>query len=707
MKKIIFSFALILLIIASSITAAAAGDGSEFNILIIGGKSSRDCSYYLKNLMTANGVGGDVYNLFSDNSKIADHWRNTVNDNNYYDVYKNNVKQSGKKSVRSITETVDFDAVVFERTSGMFGEKDLFFPYASYFEQYIAEKCPNAELFLNSGWAYPMEYTGAIFSYYSNDTKTMSAKITSAANYFIDNMDNCKLINTNLAVEYMRDSGQFSSTSLMFDATVPSSANPSHIFYRPNNKTKLVLAGKYYKAITGKSPSDASLNSVSGVSFTDSELATVSKAVNFAGEKIPIKDGSSITFTYEGTTLKFSGKGSINLNLTDANYTTRPWDEYKDKATDLVIGEGITLIAGRSFRDFSALKSITLPNSLTKISAWAFKDIGTGNGVVTSVNIPSGTAVDANSFNRTSKNEIRLFFAERTGSAALSSNPFGTGTLVRATLVYEGSNEEFIKSIKDVTLTTMANKTTVLYDPSTDTLTIGKKGDMADLTEEALSGMPWAGYADRCVNLVIEDGATFVGKRCFKYFTKLSNVTLPEGITGIGAEAFENSKVTLWNLPSTLVYTTNKNHLEGIRISGDRTYVIYPGSDDISGLFKIAADNADVHIYTPAGSALYGKAIADCTPTYHVLTDGINNIGGKYAAVYNTGASDAEGYIIDAQYTEGKGSLVSASVKPIGVPAGLVRCVKLSGREKDTIVRSIFCFKDNMITPEYNNVNFN
>lgn len=458
-----------------------------------------------------------------------------------------------------------------------------------------------------------------------------------------------------------------------------------------NNKIKLVFAEGTTAEYIGAEIFSSNSNPKGTVTLvyagSNEDFADSLNTVNATNRTVVLYDTTSNTLTVNGT-------GAL-ADLTTNNYTTRAWNKYIG-AKYLVIGEGITSIGRYNFAEFSGLRNVTLPETLTTIKPFAFKNIG-GNAEV-SVNIPGGTEAQTQSFNCSAKTNVKLIFAERTNNTPLSSTVFtSTNTNGIATLVYEGTNETFINSINAVKA---GNKTVVLYNPTTNTLTVGKNGELTGFNDGEHTNRAWEKYANKCEKLVIADGTTGMGKRCFKDFTNLSTVVLPEGITRVNSYAFENTNVSVWNLPASLVTPPDGNAVKGFVISS-KAYIVYPGTDDISGCFDIA-ENADVNIYTLANSAFCKE-----DENYHILTPGINNLGGEYAAVYNTGDAAVEGNIIDAQYTADKESLVTASVKPISVPAGVVRCTGLDAKNANTVVRGIFCFDNDMITPIYNNVSFN
>ena len=74
---------------------------------------------------------------------------------------------------------------------------------------------------------------------------------------------------------------------------------------------------------------------------------------------------------YDDRVMLLSGTGSTG----NYNNSKRPWAEYEDSFSDVVVGEGITKLGDRTFYAYKkVLKSITLPNTLEYIGASVFSD---------------------------------------------------------------------------------------------------------------------------------------------------------------------------------------------------------------------------------------------------------------------------------------------------------------------------------------------
>lgn len=92
------------------------------------------------------------------------------------------------------------------------------------------------------------------------------------------------------------------------------------------------------------------------------------------------------------------------------------------------------------------------------------------------------------------------------------------------------------------------------YDADTSTLTIAGSGRMSDYSP---GEMPWYQYKSNIRNIQINEGVTYIGEHAFYHIrsnddTKLTAISLPEGLTEIAAAAFGYCRIETLNLPSTL-----------------------------------------------------------------------------------------------------------------------------------------------------------
>ena len=90
------------------------------------------------------------------------------------------------------------------------------------------------------------------------------------------------------------------------------------------------------------------------------------------------------TVTYSSGVLTISGTGAM------ANYTAadkQPWYSYVSSITSVVVETGVTHIGNNSFRDFTSMTSVSLPDGLETIGNFAF--YGCTNASFTSITIPA------------------------------------------------------------------------------------------------------------------------------------------------------------------------------------------------------------------------------------------------------------------------------------------------------------------------------
>ncbi|MBP0988994.1 MAG: leucine-rich repeat domain-containing protein, partial [Oscillospiraceae bacterium] len=74
------------------------------------------------------------------------------------------------------------------------------------------------------------------------------------------------------------------------------------------------------------------------------------------------------------------------------------------------------------------------------------------------------------------------------------------------------------------------------FDEDTKTLTLTGTGRMNDYSD--YQGLPWVDHLLRAEHLVIGDGITAIGSFAFNFLGNIREITLPDSVTEIGANAF-------------------------------------------------------------------------------------------------------------------------------------------------------------------------
>lgn len=115
--------------------------------------------------------------------------------------------------------------------------------------------------------------------------------------------------------------------------------------------------------------------------------------------------GSSVNWSYDTNTkqLTISGSGDIKNYSVITIFDRVPWYDYRNECTSLVIGEGVTGIGDRAFYQMSALKSASLPSTLTVISDYAFAECTN----LSEINLPPNlTTIRAYAFNKSGITQV-------------------------------------------------------------------------------------------------------------------------------------------------------------------------------------------------------------------------------------------------------------------------------------------------------------
>ena len=126
-------------------------------------------------------------------------------------------------------------------------------------------------------------------------------------------------------------------------------------------------------------------------------MAMATFTVSVFAEAQPIGDSDATWELTDGNAvLTIGGTGDMpNFSFTDSASDTRPWKDYKDSITSVVIGNGITSIGKKSFLGFSNLTDISIPNTVTMINQHAFNECTS----LTSVELPNAlTHIYGNAF---------------------------------------------------------------------------------------------------------------------------------------------------------------------------------------------------------------------------------------------------------------------------------------------------------------------
>ena len=240
-----------------------------------------------------------------------------------------------------------------------------------------------------------------------------------------------------------------------------------------------------------------------------------------------IGNGIAYMITKDGT-LWIHGNGA----MPDLSANQTPWNGYSDEITKLVIGEGILSVGRCAFYGLSALKNVTLPQSLTVIDEYGFY----GCSSLTAVTLPKNLYyIGAYAFRRTAMTSIE---SDTDGWTVNGS----TTALEPTALTKTEYKKPFMRTPREsgtVIAEGRFGKTNALYWKLTDTglLTISGEGKMPTFSS---NGAPWSEYRSVIRAVKVEDGVTSVGRCALHTSRPLTEISLPNSLTEIQEYAFYN-----------------------------------------------------------------------------------------------------------------------------------------------------------------------
>lgn len=257
--------------------------------------------------------------------------------------------------------------------------------------------------------------------------------------------------------------------------------------------------GYYWSSTQGTSSKTAYLMRISDTKIEVNEDQRVDN-VNvrlFYEVEISGNTNSSVRWklNFLTNTLTFEGTGSTSSTSMSNTYN---WEDYKDRISNVVFGEGITEISEGCFMGMN-IESVSFPSTLKTINRTAFKNCVK----IKEVTLPASlTNIYSDSFS---------------GCTNLTKLTYGAGT-------------------REVLRAYLTNVTTVVLPNS-----VTKIGSSAFYQCAKLQ------------SIVIPDGVTEIGKYAFEGCSNLLSIDIPNNVTKIGEAAFNGcSNLQELNLPTSM-----------------------------------------------------------------------------------------------------------------------------------------------------------
>lgn len=289
---------------------------------------------------------------------------------------------------------------------------------------------------------------------------------------------------------------------------------------------------------------------------------------------------------YDNRVMLLSGIGSTGKY----NNSKRPWAEYEDSFSDVVVGEGITELGDKTFNAYKkVLKSITLPNTLEYIGASVFSDCtalteiklpntsltGIGNSAfggctgIKHFHIPATVKfTHYNNSEYDKRNRISNSFSACLGIETITVDWMSTYYRCEDGILYnlDKSAIIFVYALDSTTLT--IPKTVISIQSSAlDTCTELERFECEEgsVYYTAADGVLYANTSQGKMlvmapkklagKLVVPDDVTIVRQNAFNSCTLLTEVQLPASLTKIDGATFRFcSSLAKINIPESVTY---------------------------------------------------------------------------------------------------------------------------------------------------------
>ncbi len=346
--------------------------------------------------------------------------------------------------------------------------------------------------------------------------------------------------------------------------------------------------------------------------------------------------GTGVTYSLtDDGVLTISGSGA----MTDyANVGSRPWnsDSYRNQITSVVIESGVTSIGSNAFYGCTNLASVGIFTSVTTIGNNAFE----GCSSLTAIVVPASvTSIGANAFKSCSSlAKVNIFAYDPMTSCGDNAFDGASDGLKIYVPNFKGEDYEtgwpaYASNIEELQACDYCGKPSVNGGKNVawtltkaDVLTIIGTGAMADMVY--VSSQPWYGARERIPSVVVEKGVTHIGNNSLRGLSKMTSLSLPEGLQTIGNYAFSsdnNESFTSVTIPAsvTSIGTYAFQSCNGL------TSITIPASVTNIGEYAFVNCSKLSTFTIPAGvTSIYRNTFAGCSSLGSIdIPAGVTSIG--------------------------------------------------------------------------------
>lgn len=211
--------------------------------------------------------------------------------------------------------------------------------------------------------------------------------------------------------------------------------------------------------------------------------------------------------------------------------------EYRGAGGNIIVPDGVTSIGASAFCEKETITGVTIPSSVAKIEICAFS----GCTNLKTVNLPDGLLeIGRDAFEKCAMQRIDipdsvLFIEEEAFSrcASLAEVHLPSTAQVEYNSFYHTPWAETNAVVIEERMPTVGYGGVTEYTTAQPSTPTTQSGDFI------LRGTTVVGYRGKGGDIILPDGVTAIGARAFYQNTKITSVTVPESLRGIGMSAFE------------------------------------------------------------------------------------------------------------------------------------------------------------------------
>ena len=247
--------------------------------------------------------------------------------------------------------------------------------------------------------------------------------------------------------------------------------------------------------------------------------------------------GDNLSWTLDDTgLLNIRGSGEMtHYETVDPvnNIVNSPWFSHIKTITSVSIGENVTSIGVGAFAHAVNLNSITIPAGVTNIAPWAFHGCSSLSEIL--VENGSSNFVSVNGVLYTK--DLTSIVCYPAGKTDSSYNILDSVTIISASAFW---------GCDSLTSINIPNGVTTIQDQA-----FSRCGVLQfDIPDSVTSIGTYAfSICNSLTSVRLPAGLTELAEAIFAWSPNLSEITIPENVTNIGANAFSGTKITDINIP--------------------------------------------------------------------------------------------------------------------------------------------------------------